>query len=385
MKKIFWGIVLLLLLSALAAPRVLWQQESMRLLPLLIVDKTVPDQSYREHTALIWTLNHFKIQAPQELWAKATDYLGFTPPPVGEKPALEGPPLRAEALNGKDWLVLADSYGVYRQDFRLALQESQNKELESPDYSEKIYGGFDADEVTVIENFVAQGGHLWAEFNTFASPTHGAPRERLEKVLGVNWTGWAGRFFEALENEEEVPAWARRNWKQNHGTEWTFKGPGWLLVHEDSRIEVLQEGPDIESNGLKIYLQGEDPLTKNCYDRVPFHYWFDILTPTENAQVLAQYRLGLKDSGREILKKAGIPENFPALVKASSNPLVLYFAGDASDAGLDRGNYKLKGRMYWKQLGRFQEYSTEQRAYFWEFYLPLMQNILQRISPLPSE
>jgi len=381
MKKIFWGIILLLVLAVFTAPRILWEREITRPLSTLIVDKTVPDQSYREHAGLIWTLNHLKIQAPQNTWNKATDYFGFTPPPAGEKPPLEGPPLTSHDLENKEWLVLADSYGVYHQDFHLALQESQNTELESPDYSKKIYGGFDKDEVSVIENFVKQGGHLWAEFNTFASPTHGEPRERLEKVLGLDWTGWAGRFFEQLENKEEVPAWARRNWKQHHGTDWAFKGAGWLLVHEDGRIEVLQEGPDIEKNGLKIYLQSEDPLLNHCYDRVPFHYWFDILTPTEG-QVLAQYKLELKDPGREILKKAGIPENFPALIKASNKPLVLYFAGDASDAALKYGNQKLKGRMYWKRFGRLQESTREQGAYFWEFYLPLMQNITNRLAPL---
>lgn len=380
-KKWFWGILLLLLLLALAAPRFLWQEQATRSLPLLIVDKTVPDQSYREHAGLIWSLNHFKIQPPEgQSWRLDRDYLGFTPPPPGQAPPKQGPKLRAEDLKGKKWLFIADSYGVYRQDFRLAEQEAHDKELDSPDYSQKIYGGFDGDEISVIENFVAQGGHLWGEFNTFASPTHGQERERLEEVLGVEWSGWAGRYFEHLENTEEVPAWARRNWKRHHGSTWDFRGPGWMLVHEDSRIEVLQEGPDIAAKGLKIHLQNPHPLLKNCYDRVPFYYWFDILKPLKNTQVLAQYELELSDSGRQILNQAGIPAQFPALLMASEKPLRLYFAGDASDAKLDHGSYKLKGRMYWKSLGRLQETSIEQRAFFWEFYLPLIHNIIDRLS-----
>lgn len=385
LKKFLQGLILFFVVVGLIAfytiPGYLWNNTLSRDLPLLIVDKSVPEQDYREHQGLIWTLNHFKINAPNqsESWDASQHYLGFDPPPAGSPPPPDGPKLKAQDLEGKSMLFITDSYGVYEQDFRIAAEPVDRKK-ESPDYSKKLYGGFDADEVQVIENFVAAGHPLWGEFNTFASPTHNNERVRLEKLFGVKWTGWAGRHFEDLANDSEVPAWARRNWKANKGTEWAFTGAGWLIVHEDSRIEVLQISEDVSAAGLKFYhTQPEHPLLKETYDAVPFYYWFDIVE-LDGAQELAQYRFDLTESGTAILNQAGIPTQFPALMQASSRPLRLYFAGDASDQELKLGNFQRKHRMKWKRVFRIPEIDLGQQAFFWEFYLPLLSNVLDEVA-----
>lgn len=394
LRLLLWLLGLGLIATLLASPWLIWQFEPVRPLPLLIIDKTVPDRDYREHAALIWALNHAKIAAPQgaEAWQEKDHYWGFHP---HEQPRKDdygvADTLTTQHLQGLELLFIADTYGVYRQDFRIVEQVEEERrksdkevEMESPDYSPKIYGGLDDRELDLIEAYVGRGGHLIAEFNTLASPTHGSPRSRMEKLLGLKWSGWTGRFFSKLEDVEEVPAWARRHYKQHYGKDWDFKGPGWALVHEDSRIVVLQEGIDVPRQALHIYLNQPHPLLQEAYDKVPYTYWFDIHSANPGTQVLAEYRLQTLEPGTAQLKRFGLPDHFPFLAMASEQPLRLYFAGDVSDKFHTVGSYQLAGRGPWERFGRFKEANPTQAAFFWEFYLPVMQNILARLAPHPQ-
>jgi len=379
-KKIFMLVLLgLLSLVALVSPYLIWRQRPHLPLQVLIVDKSVPDTTYREHAALTWVLNHFKVPAPdgQPAWDSSRHYLGFHPAELPEAPqAGRSERLQANDLAGRDLVCIADTYGVYQQDFLMA----EAKPPLTPDFSPKIDGGLDAAEVQALQAYVTQGGALWAEFNTFASPTQGAERAQLEALLGLRWTGWSGRYFEDLGQTSEVPAWARRGWQTQYQTPWGFQGPGWLLVHEDSRLVVLQQGTDIASKGLRIVHSGEHPLLKGAHSQVPFYYWFDIVTARDSAQVLAHYELQLLPPGQALLKQAAIPTRFPALILASERPLRLYYAGDASDLKETPQNYRLAGLGPWMRLGRRQEFKIDQEAFFWAFYQPLWGNLLQQLA-----
>ncbi len=406
-----------------------------------IVDKTVPHSNFREHEALIWVLNHGKTSPAdhKDSWS-STDYIGYHPyrvtnlekalgqylqkrgikaqkvhdltdfvdsavenrsAPMAKTDKSEGfyreGSLKTEQLtgdffskyNGKktiigetltdsrlgnpDILYLADNYGVYVNDY---LHHDFSTHL---DYSNLIFGGFDVKEVEVIERFINRGGHLIAEFNTFASPTHSLAGKRLEYLLGVNWTRWTGRFFADLGDFNEVPAWAKRNWKKHYNREWAFKGPGWLITHEDTRLFVLQAGRDVLEKGLLITdINSEDSIMNGALSNVPFRYWFDIVTPSENSEVLADYQFHLTESGKELMGNFGVPDKFPAVIRRKKSPLIIYFAGDFSDNDIDRGPYYIQGIADYKKLFRFQERHQDQSAFFWEFYVPIMTNILEK-------
>lgn len=405
-------LLLLVLLLIFASPYLVWVLLPSRDLPGLIVDKTVPDHTYREHNGLIWALNYYKVQPPEseaDAWRKAQDYIGFYPAPkpvFSAKNPGEGVELSTEPLQGKQWLYVTDTYGVYHQDVENAAAYEKRQELEglpfsnteaqtpllSPDYSPHIYGGTQHAEIDALEAFAQRGGHVIGEFNLFASPTKAAERERLETFFGVRWTGWTGRFFVKLENEEEVPVWARENYLRAYGIPWDFSGKGWLFVHEDGRIGVLEEDErserktverDVPPQALKIYLtQPQDDLLNGVYDKVPYTYWFDIIE-AEPAQVLAEYGFEAHNKGAERLKALGIPLRFPFMVKSSSEPLRMYVAGDASDRDQDATIYQLKGRLSWERFGRFKESQDSQEAFFWEFYLPWIGNVLDHVATRP--
>lgn len=405
-------LLLLIILLIGTAPYLIWLLQPSYTLPGRIVDKTVPDHTYREHNALIWSLNHYKVKDSEShsTWRKAEDYLGFYPAPESvfspENPG-KGVLLSADDLVGKQWAYVTDTYGVYHQDVENAKayeQRQKNKDLlfkntevknalQSPNYSPHIYGGAKASEADALEGFAAKGGHLIGEFNLFASPTQGAVRERLEKLFGVQWSGWTGRFFLMLENEEEVPVWARNNYRRQYGEDWQFTGQGWVFVNEDGRILVLEEEQlvkgklqlrDVPDQALKISLtQPDHPLLKGVYDQVPYTYWFDILTPQAGAEVLAEYVFTTHPEGAARLKAQGLPDRFPFMVLASSEPLRIYVAGDASDRDQENAIYQLKGRMQWERFGRSKEKKETQEAFFWEFYLPWIGNVLEHVATRP--
>ena len=244
------GSVLLLLLvvgTCVASPTV-WLLKSDSLLRVQVLDKTVPHEDYREHGALFWVLRHEKVVNPLGArdWNLDANYVGFTPDPDAVDGHGEGRDLRQTDLVGADLLFLADSYGVYSGDYE------QGATRAAIDRSTLIYGGLDSDELDLIEQFVADGNHLLAEFNTIASPTSGTSRSRLESLLGVKWTGWSGRFFPDLGDASEVPHWAPRDWREQYQQEWDLAGPGYLLVHESGRLFVLQTGVDTLEDGLII-------------------------------------------------------------------------------------------------------------------------------------
>jgi uncharacterized repeat protein (TIGR01451 family) len=219
------------------------------------------------------------------------------------------------------------------------------------------------------------------EFNTFASPTYGVARKRLEMLFGATWTDWAGRYFTDLSDDEEVPVWARRNWLKHYGTVWNFKGPGYLVTHSDTRLFVLESGIDVGKKGMKITdVRQDDIIMNGVYDNVPYYYWFDILEIHEGTEILANYHFDLTESGLKKMASFGVPDTFPAVIRASQYPLRFYMAGDWSDNEVTRGLYYVSGIFWINRIGRIAEHRDNQAAFFWEFYEPMMENLINYVS-----
>jgi len=60
MKRIYLGIIVVLLLIVI--PIALWFVSPNKQLNVAIIDKTVKDDSYREHLGLTWLLNYLKYE-----------------------------------------------------------------------------------------------------------------------------------------------------------------------------------------------------------------------------------------------------------------------------------------------------------------------------------
>jgi len=369
------GVVTIVALASLAAiPFLIWALKSDHVLNILIVDKTVPDTNYREHATLIWTLNHLKA-VPAGLsrpWKIERDYVGTDPTKTDENGAPVSKRLSLDDLSPHNLVMLIDSYGVYRDDLT-----DKKPEGWSPDYSEYLVGGFDSREAEALRQYVRNGGCLSGEFSTFASPTHGAARKQLEKLFGVAWTEWSGRYFKDLADISEVPAWTRRHYKKQYGQEWDFRGAGWVFANEDTRVTVLKSGEDTFARELEIVIaRADDPLMEDVQDRTPYYYIFDIVKPAAGTEVLANYRFLLTESGRKKLADNHIPAGFPAIIVASRAPLVVYAAGDFSDTFMNPGIYFVSGKNTLMQMVSDYSLRKSQASFFWGFYVPYTSNIL---------
>lgn len=356
--------IALLVLAVL--PFLLWVRQPSRELRVVVVDKTVPDATLREHASLFWLLGHRKYRKPSgQAYDPARDYYGFFPLP-GHRWEAREPGIAAAR---PELIYLADTYGVYTEEFYGQPQGNR---------STGIYTGFRGEEVDDLAQALGGCRTLVGEFNTFASPTTGDPRARLEAIFGLAWDGWTGRFFKDLERSGEVPPWAVRNYERQTGREWAFEGPGFLLCNEDDRVEVLEEGVDVEAGrGLRICSRPEGARRLDLPGDARYDYWFDFVAPRPGTEVLADYRIPLLAPGARKLQAMGLPAQTPAVLSGlRGSTRTYYFAGDFVDAGPAPDLMRAAGFAAFRRAV-IRESPGDPQAFFWRVYVPMMSRILE--------
>ncbi len=355
-----------------------YETRSTRVLDVVVVDKTVPFRTYIEHRSLFWALRAVGVTRADGLpYDIPIDYLGAYPAAIpGDPPERTAELTGARALRA-DLVYLADTYGVYRDD--LSSKEEMKAALER---SPKVYGGLTPDEAEAVRKATRAGVTLVAEFNTLGSPTVAAARGILEEVLGVRWTRWRGRFFSDLSDREEVPQWMRRIYEHEWKKPWEFAGPGYVLVEEDSRCEVLRTGEEAKRIGLTIEREAPpDPLLSRAADGVPYPYWFDIVIPDDATQRLARFQWHVTPAGSDRLRARGLPESFPAVTRRvvqDAGP-AYYFAGDFADNPMPDHEVPFAGYTTWMRWLHGAALAPSEMAFYWRFYYPTMERLLHDV------
>ncbi|WP_066059412.1 hypothetical protein [Robertmurraya korlensis] len=344
----------------ITCPFWLWSIKSNTQLNVLILDKTVPDQTYREHSGLTWLLNNEKyVTSERERYSIENSYSGFVPK-EGEEYEIRTLP---KELGKYDVFYLADSYGVYEKEFYGENQQGER--------SEHLYGGLLEEEVDAIhqELLSNNGKTLIAEFNTFASPTSTTAREKVSNLLNVDWTGWIGRYFPELEGEE-VPTWVKENYEKSNGV-WNFTGEGLVFVNSNDYIVVIDkdqfkgEGPSFQYTAL-----GEKQF-KNKKNDAYYSYWFDVISARDKDEILATYQLSVTKEGESKLIENGIPVTFPAVINhKNASYSAYYFAGDYADEGDVPSLYQTRGISNWREI-------AQSDSFYWRVYVPMMKQILR--------
>jgi hypothetical protein len=380
MKEVRWAWPMIALVVAMLLPWGCHRLRPARHLDVVVLDKTVPFQTRIEHRSLYWLLGHLKIvDADWRAYDRDEDYLGAFPGPVpGDRPR-KTIDLDAASARRAHLLYLVDTYGVYEED--LASGPEMKAALER---SPKVYGGLEPDEAEAVAAAIEAGRTVLAEFNTLASPTGRAARERMEDLLGVRWTRWIGRYFDRLENEQEVPEWLRDNYEREWGRGWDFTGAGWVLLRDDSACEVLKVGREVDPLGLTLERERPvDPLLARAHDGVAYPFWFDVVEARPGARTIASYRWHVTAQGRQRLEARGLPARFPAVVRAPSGN-AHYFAGDFADNPMPDRAMPFAGYpalMRWFEAIKL---APSEQSFYWRFYVPLMTAVLEQAAP-PSD
>ncbi|MGI6349022.1 MAG: hypothetical protein ACOXZ0_03810 [Eubacteriales bacterium] len=372
MKRMY--ILVLCLLIMIVLPFVFWQLEPDKEYHVAIIDKTVPDETCREHNGITFLLNCLKYRNESgDPYDLKKDYFGFFPNEEEKNYVVRPLPVDYDAYSV---IYLADTYGVYEEDLPWVEKEGEGS------FSGKIYGGLEEEEwFHIVNRLVKKDRSLFiAEYNAFASPTQKEVREGITSYLGINWSGWIGRYFEELDfhKNEEIPQWII----EEFGESWNYSGPGFVLVNDiNFQIVVLEKSKHVLDDGIHILFTQEGKDFFGLKKSPNYSYWFDIVTPKQGSTVLAYYNWDLTESGKALLEENGIPTEFAAVVKNEQGACSsYYFAGDYNDLGQVPTIYKFKGIQ--KLHSVLETYSG--RAFYWSTYFPMMERILEDYENSPS-
>ncbi len=273
-----------------------WHFTPERDLDILVYDQNVPDESYGQHGALGQIFEYHRVRYELD------DYVGLTPDtwePHGEWPT-ERP----------DLIVLADIAGV------LVDENDDPDEFGGRPVGELLWPS-QADDIAA---WVAAGTPAYGEFSLLVEPTPGPAAATLETVFGVRSTGWRIRMFDDLAQVSPGI--------QNLGAfPWPYSGPGLVAVsgpaggrNQGRNLLVLTED---QLTGDEIRIIGGPPGSPGGNGR--FEGWVEVVQADSETEIDAVFELPVTSEGDRLLDRAGLPNQFAALVRTERT---LYFAGD---------------------------------------------------------
>ncbi|WP_141431127.1 hypothetical protein [Bacillus sp. 03113] len=364
MNKRLLLIWMVLIIGATASPFIFWHFKKPEDLNMLIIDKTVPDQTFREHQGLVWFLNQSKILKNGNKYDLKEDYVGFYPK-GGTHYNIKPYPKK----NDDDMIYIADGYGVFEEDLGIQAKEGNRSRL--------VYGGITSDDLSYIHSALhGKTKTLIGEFNTFASPTSQEERADLNDLYNVTWSGWIGRYFADLSSKE-VPNWAKAAYKKQYHKEWRLTGKGLLFVNESNQLVIVTED-EIKDQTVWFHYTTQGKKDFKLNDTSSYEYWFDIVSPNNEKEVQAEFSFHLRKQGEEKLKRHGIPLKFPAIIHHRTDRYqTYYFAGDFADQGDVPSIYKTAFYPTWKkwtsQIGH-----EDASSFYWKIYIPLMKQVIHQ-------
>lgn len=233
--------------------------------------------------------------------------------------------------------------------------------------------GLSEDEWTDIVNWINRkdSSLLVAEHNIFSPPTSSSVRESLTSYLGVDWSGWTGKYFHHLDaSNEEIPLAIL----ESYGDSWDYSGGGFILVNDfDYEILVLQMDKHISKAGIDLSYTHKGKEIFGLDNSPDYSDWFQIITPLVKGSELATFSWDLTREGEDLLIEHNIPTEFPAIVEANHGlSSSYYFAGNFSRLDKLPSMYKVKGLQKIYSIGeRFSDSS-----FYWSTYFPIMETIL---------
>lgn len=378
--KIIKRILKLLLLALVLSPVImllLWLVTGKRKLVVAIVDKTVLTSNGQEHISLDWVLNQEKFaKSNNQLYNKGEDYYGFFPG-KDEKFALKGlerfsTSQLAQLSTDVDVAYFTDTYGIFKNEWY--------KQGDAKERSGTIYGGMSKQDIYLLKQMKANHKLIITEFNCLASPTQPVVRFEFEKLFGVKWTGWIGRYFHSFDTtvNKELPHWLINNYKRQNKGKWPFTKSGIALVNANDRIVILENKTHLRKELPFINATEEGQQHYGMPKKVKYAFWFDVVeyNPAFN-HLLASFELDTNEAGAAELRKNNIPSSFPAVtVHINDDYRFFYFSGDFCDNPVETGSSYLKGI---KWLSWFM-YNTidpgERKSFFWKLYRPLVTTVL---------
>ena len=372
---ILWGILIIL-----ATPlwmRLAWEIGNKKALNILIVDKTVLNSNSYEHRSVNWILDYEKYtKSNGSFYDINKDYYGFFPGENERYQIRDFEKMNETDLDSVasvyDMVYFTDTYGVLGNEWYLHRDINDN--------SESIYGGLSEKDILFLRKMKEKNKPIITEYNTMGYPTPLEIRKNFEQMFGIEWTGWLARYIVSLDtvNNPDLPKWIVRKHKREHNGAWNFKGEGMLFMHRSGRIVVMEKGRYLNDAIPVIRTEKRYQSRLDVPGEIIYPYWIEITqSKSDTNQVLSNFNLETTREGEEVLRKNGIPKVFPAIIHRNKDCIFYYFCGDFADNPTKFRFAKLDGITGLKFLLYNAKDRTDRNRFFWEFYLPMMQTILQ--------
>ena len=365
-------ILFFIIAPIIIASFLLWFFQDKKSTNIYILDKTVPDNTYSEHKSFNWILTHYKYtDRNYKLYSYKKDYYGYFPSGNAKNSIRSLRLFEILSLSDDfDMVYYTDTYGVTFQD----ISKRPSDKFHSP----LAYGGLNQNDFLLLSEMKRKNKLILTEFNILASPTSDLIRDKTQTLFNFSWTGWTGCYFASLTSSSpSLPEWVVAQYEQKYQKKWAFEGDGIILVQEKGDIVVLDSKSCLNKSFPQIitgdYCQKQYhlPALQN------YSFWFDIINPGTTNNVVSKYKLDVNNAGKDLLNKNGLSVEFPAIIEHLSDYRFYYFAGDFSDRDLTFATTYFKGYPSLAKalcLGN----SSSKKAFFWRFYVPLVENILQK-------
>jgi len=348
-----------------------------------VVDYTVPFDNYREHSGLFWLLNHRKLRPPHmprdgaahpdqgEPWDLARDYVGY-------RPTDREHPVRISHVDRKrtELIYIADTYGVYKDDL-----QNVGSRTAHMDYTTLVFGGLSNADVHALSDFVARGGWLLAEFNSFCDPTGDDERRHIEAVFGVQWTEWVGRVFADPYDTSDVPHWLPREFARQYPERELPHSPILVLIARDGTLVVL-DGPSLIDVAPRVVMtqEGKKRFPGVPAD-VPYYFWFGVVRAQPDTVVHAKLKLPKLAGMPELLARSGFGAEPPALTEHKhQSGKAIYLVGDFADLDFDPGPYDTDDAVSDGATHAATLVGLSTAPSFWRFYAPVVDQLLRERS-----
>ena len=306
-KTILIILVILVLIPLISW--LIWGLRSGKPLNIMVLNKTVLSLERKEHRALFWFLIHDKYTKPDgKAYNMNKDYFGFHPirPEKTRKYVINRVKLtEIEKLAADyDMAYFADTYGVFFNEWYRGRNVNDRGTL--------IEGGLNNNDYLFVKKMCELKKLIVAEYNFFADPTDALVRRRAEDLLGIEWSGWIGKYFDNLniEKNKTLPIWVVELYNSKNETDWDFKGEGVVLVNEITKdVIVLEADKHLESTIPEIQTTQYGMSKFNIPGNVNFCQWFEISYSDKN-NIIAEFKIHISTEGKPLLDKYNLPKAF---------------------------------------------------------------------------
>jgi hypothetical protein len=366
------GFFLLMVLTFLLL-RANWYIGNKKVLNVFIVDKTVKDANRIEHKSFFWLLNQGRYVQPSKVnYSYKEDYFGFFPIDV-ENEVFDFKSFRISEIDAYtsnyDLAYFTDCYGVYSFEWY--------KGKTKPIRSQKVFGGLNQNDYLLMRSMLEKGKTVVSEYNILGTPTNSLIRSKTEALFGMNWSGWAGKYFSSLNPETNggPEEWMKNLYESQHMGAWPTENAGIILLSNDGIIELLIDGIHLDSP-LPLIVTN-DTVAKNygVSSQVPFEQWFEFIDPLQN-RVISNFTLNVTEKGKATLDLYSLEPIFPAVIASSGSYKYYYFCGDFAENPAYLFTSKLTGgKAINFFLSRFK--NSNKAGFFRYYYTPLMNTILK--------